>query len=124
MSDPRKERAVPSGAARAENHDAGSAGAGSGADVWPSLPYEEWKDTYETLHMWTQVVGKIRLALSPVVNHWWHVTLYVTPSGLTTSPIPYETRTVEILFDFIDHNLTVHTCRPEQSAGPSRRRIL
>jgi len=89
--------------------DAGSAGAGSVADIWPSLPYEEWKDTYETLHMWTQVVGKIRLALSPMANHWWHVTLYVTPSGLTTSPIPYRTRTFEILFDFIHHNLTVHT---------------
>ncbi|MBF6612204.1 MAG: hypothetical protein IVW55_03665 [Chloroflexi bacterium] len=77
--------------------------------AWPALPYEEWKDTYETLHMWTQVVGKIRLTLSPMVNHWWQVTLYVTPRGLTTSPIPYGTRTFEILFDFIDHNLAVHT---------------
>jgi hypothetical protein len=78
-------------------------------DVWPSLPYEEWKDTYETLHMWTQIVGKVRLALSPMVNHWWQVTLYVTPRGLTTSPIPYGKRTFEILFDFIDHSLAVHT---------------
>jgi len=76
---------------------------------WPALPYEEWRDTYETLHMWTQIVGKIRLALSPMVNHWWHVTLYVTPRGLTTSPIPYGNRTFEIDFDFIDHTLAVQT---------------
>src|SRR2546423_15076476 len=81
----------------------------SAGEVWPSLPYEEWKETYETLHMWTQVVGKVRLALSPMVNHWWQVTLYVTPRGLTTSPIPYGNRTFEILFDFIDHSLAVHT---------------
>jgi len=77
--------------------------------MWPSLPYEEWKETYETLHMWTQIVGKIRLALSPPVNHWWQVTLYVTPRGLTTSSIPYANRTLEILFDFIDHSLAIHT---------------
>jgi Family of unknown function (DUF5996) len=109
MSDSRKERIVPGGAASTESHDAGSAGAGSVTDVWPSLPYREWKDTYATLHMWTQIVGKIRLALSPVINHWWHVTLYVTLSGLTTPPIPYGSRTFEISFNFIDHNLTVHT---------------
>jgi len=93
----------------------GATGKGSIDEVWPSLPYEEWKDTYATLHMWTQIVGKIRLALSPMVNHWWQVTLYVTPRGLTTSPIPYGNRTFEILFDFIDHNLTIHT-----SDGQSR----
>ncbi|HST04016.1 MAG TPA: DUF5996 family protein [Chloroflexia bacterium] len=76
-------------------------------DAWPSLPYDDWKDTYETLHMWTQIVGKIRLALSPLINHWWQVTLYVTPRGLTTSPIPYGSRTFEIIFDLIDHNLEV-----------------
>ena len=71
------------------------------ADLWPALPYEAWKDTYATLHMWTQVVGKIRLKLAPPVNHWWHVTLYVTARGLTTSPIPYDhdDRTFEITFD-------------------------
>ena len=69
--------------------DTGRRSSATGEDVWPGLPYEAWKDTYETLHMWTQIVGKIRLALSPMVNHWWHVTLYVTPRGLTTSPIPY-----------------------------------
>src|SRR5437763_3352689 len=59
--------------------------------------------------MWTQIVGKVRLALSPPVNHWWHVTLYVTARGLTTSPIPYGTRTFEVSFDFIDHNLLIRT---------------
>ena len=79
------------------------------AEVWPSLPLEEWKDTYATLHMWTQIVGKIRLTQSPPINHWWQVPLYVTSRGLTTSPIPYETRTFQIDFDFIDHQLLIHT---------------
>jgi hypothetical protein len=77
--------------------------------LWPSLPFAAWQDTYATLHMWTQIVGKIRLALSPPVNHWWHVTLYVTSRGLTTSPIPYGSRTFTIDFDFIDHHLLVTT---------------
>jgi hypothetical protein len=79
------------------------------AEVWPSLPLEEWKDTYATLHMWTQIVGKIRLTESPPVNHWWHVPLYVTARGLTTSLIPYRTRSFEIDFDFIDHLLIIKT---------------
>ena len=74
---------------------------------WPPLPFAEWKDTAATLHMWTQIVGKIRLAQSPWVNHSWHVTLYVTARGLTTSPIPHGLRTFEILFDFIDHQLRI-----------------
>jgi hypothetical protein len=78
-------------------------------DIWPALPLDEWRDTYATLHMWTQIVGKVRLALSPPVNHWWSVTLYVTARGLTTSPIPYGTRTFEITFDFVDHNLLIQT---------------
>ncbi len=81
----------------------------SRSDVWPSLPYEHWKDTYDTLHMWTQIVGKVRLAQSPWINHSWHVTLYVTARGLTTSPIPYGERTFQIDFDFIDHQLIVQT---------------
>ena len=83
----------------------------TGADLgtWPALPLDAWQDTYATLHLWTQLVGKVRLALSPPVNHWWHVTLYVTPRGLTTSPIPYGTRTFEVSFDFIDHNLLIQT---------------
>jgi len=78
-------------------------------DPWPSLPLEAWQDTYATLHRWTQVVGKIRLAQTPWVNHSWHVTLYVTARGLTTSPIPHGTRTFEIDFDFIDHQLRIVT---------------
>jgi hypothetical protein len=78
-------------------------------EAWPALPLDEWKDTYATLHMWTQVAGKVRFALSPWVNHSWHVTLYVTSRGLTTSPIPYGERTFEIKFDFIDHRLVVET---------------
>ena len=76
-------------------------------ETWPSLPLEEWRDTYATLHMWAQIVGKIRLAQTPWVNHSWHVTLYVTARGLTTSPIPHGTRTFEIRFDFIDHQLLI-----------------
>jgi len=77
--------------------------------LWPSLPLAAWQDTYATLHMWTQIVGKIRLVLSPPVNHWWHVTLYVTSRGLTTSPIPYGSRTFTMEFDFIDHRLRITT---------------
>jgi hypothetical protein len=85
----------------------------SAAAEWPSLPYDAWKDTYETLHMWTQVVGKIRMELTPPVNHWWHVTLYVTPRGLSTSAMPYAggAAACEIAFDFVDHKLTVQTSR-------------
>jgi hypothetical protein len=77
------------------------------ADFWPALPFAEWKDTATTLHMWTQIVGKIRLTLSPWTNHSWHVTLYVTSRGLTTSPIPHGLQTFEISFDFIEHRLLV-----------------
>jgi Family of unknown function (DUF5996) len=77
------------------------------SENWPELNYADWKDTYATLHMWTQIVGKIRLTLSPWTNHSWHVTLYVTTRGLTTSPIPHGTDTFEIRFDFIDHNLRI-----------------
>jgi uncharacterized protein DUF5996 len=78
-------------------------------ELWPALPVEEWKDTYATLHMWTQIVGKIRLVRTPWVNHSWHVTLYVTSRGMTTSPIPYVARTFQIDFDFIDHRLVIQT---------------
>ena len=76
---------------------------------WPGLRVQDWTDTRDTLHMWTQIVGKIRLAHAPLVNHWWQVTLYVTPRGLTTSTIPYGTRTFDIEFDFIDHQLRIRT---------------
>jgi Family of unknown function (DUF5996) len=75
--------------------------------TWPALPLELWKDTYATLHMWTQIVGKIRLTLTPWTNHSWHVTLYVTSRGLTTSPIPHGNNIFEIRFDFIDHELRI-----------------
>jgi hypothetical protein len=76
---------------------------------WPELPYAAWKDTRDTLHLWTQAVGKIRLALTPWQNHSWHVALYVTVRGLTTSPIPWRDGSFQIDFDFIDHVLWVRT---------------
>src|SRR6202050_5338084 len=79
------------------------------SESWPALPSNVWADTYATLHMWTQVVGKVRLALAPRVNHWWEVPLYVSARGLTTSPIPYEKGVFEVEFDFIDHRLDVTT---------------
>ena len=79
----------------------------SNPEIWPSLPLEAWSDTYATLHRWIQIVGKIRLTQSPWVNHSWHVTLYVTATGLTTSAIPYQNRTFQIDFDFVDHRLII-----------------
>lgn len=77
---------------------------------WPELHYDDWKETLTTLQLWTQIVGKIRLKREPLVNHWWNVTLYVTSRGLTTSPMPYEGRTFEIAFDFIDQRLLIVDC--------------
>lgn len=82
---------------------------GLSAEVWPTLPVSTWQDTYETLHLWTQIVGKVRLALAPKINHWWHSTLYVTSRGLTTSTIPDGTRTFQITFDFLHHQLLIET---------------
>jgi hypothetical protein len=78
-------------------------------DVWPRLELAEWQDTCTTLHLWTQIVGKIRLALAPMQNHWWQVTLYVTPRGLTTSAMPCGQRQIQIDFDFIGHRLLLRT---------------
>ena len=75
--------------------------------TWPELILEEWQDTLATLHMWTQIVGKIRMKQTPLINHWWNVTLYVSARGLTTSPMPYKDRIFEIEFDFIDHKLRI-----------------
>ena len=75
--------------------------------VWPELPYAQWRDTQATLQLWTQIVGKIRLAQTPWLNHSWHVTLYVTSRGLTTSPIPHGDRSFEIEFDFIAQQLVI-----------------
>jgi Family of unknown function (DUF5996) len=76
-------------------------------ETWPALPLAEWQETKDTLHMWTQVVGKVRLALTPLVNHWWNVPLYVTARGLTTSDMHYRGESFEVDFDFIDHQLVV-----------------
>ena len=86
---------------------------------WPELPTAGWRETYATLHLWTQVVGKIRLARTPWLNHSWHVALYVTTYGLTTSPIPDGARTFQIDFDFIQHHLRIST-----SSGATRRLAL
>jgi len=89
------------------------------AAEWPALPYAAWKDTRDTLHLWTQIVGKIRLAQTPWINHSWHVAFYLTARGLTTSPIPYGERAFQIDFDFIDHVLWIRT-----SDGDSRQLAL
>lgn len=85
--------------------------------AWPALPLEEWKPTYHNLHMWTQIVGKVRMELTPKTNHWWNVPLYINARGLTTSPIPYRNDVFDIRFDLIDHKLLI-----DHSDG--RRRML
>ncbi|HEY7391973.1 MAG TPA: DUF5996 family protein [Bryobacteraceae bacterium] len=89
------------------------------SDLWPALPLAEWQDTYRTLHMWLQIAGKIRMALAPPINHWWHVTQYVNSRGLTTGPIPYPAGTFEIQFDFQRHELEIWT-----SGGRAVSRLL
>src|SRR3546814_14450118 len=81
------------------------------SQTWPNLPYGEWRDTALTLQLWTQVVGKVRLSLTPWLNHGWHVPLYVTARGLGTSPIPADGELLEIEFDFIAHRLACRTSR-------------
>jgi hypothetical protein len=76
-------------------------------NTWPSLVLEEWQETLAMLHMWTQVVGKIRLKQTPLINHWWNVTLYVSARGLTTSAMTYQDRIFEIELDFVDHKLRI-----------------
>jgi hypothetical protein len=87
-------------------------------EAWPQLALEAWSDTYATLHMWTQIVGKIRLAQSPWVNHSWHVPLYVTSRGLTTSSIPYHDRAFGIEFDFLNHQLAIQTSNGRVGSFP------
>ena len=91
-----------------------------GSDFWPPLPLKEWQDTYRTLHMWAQVVGKIRMALAPPLNHWWNVTLYVNSRGLTTGPIPYPPGLFEIEFDFRKHQLNISTTEGADLSRPLR----
>jgi Family of unknown function (DUF5996) len=81
----------------------------SSAAAWPELNWPDWRDTGETLHRWTQVIGKVRMALAPMVNHWWQVALYVNSRGLTTSPVPHGAQSFDITFDFIDHALRIET---------------
>ena len=85
-------------------------------EAWPALPFEEWKDTRETLHLWTQIVGKVRLTQMPWLNHSWHVTLYVTANGLTTGAIPHAKGPFQIDFDFVHHRVAVW-CAHGGSAG-------
>lgn len=80
-----------------------------GGAVWPGLPVASWTDTRDTLHMWLQIIGKIRLAETPLINHWWNVTFYVSPRGLTTGAMPYRGRAFDAELDFIDHVLTLRT---------------
>src|ERR1039458_1094520 len=91
----------------------------SRSEGWPPLPLNEWQQTYRTLHMWTQIAGKVCMALSPPMNHWWHVTLYVNSRGLTTGPIPYAPGVFEIQFDFQKHVVDIST-----SGGPGASRPL
>ena len=86
--------------------------------LWPALPLEEWQDTYRTVHMWMQIVGKVKLELHPYINHWWHTALYVTARGMTTGPIPSGRNTFEITFDFIDHQLFLFTSTGVTRAMP------
>ncbi|MFL5245980.1 MAG: DUF5996 family protein [Gemmataceae bacterium] len=85
----------------------------SGSESWPPLPLDDWKQTYATLHRWCQIVGKVRLAHMPWINHSWHVTLYVTARGLTTSPMPHGAGSFQMDFDFIDHQLLIRTSQGE-----------
>lgn len=85
------------------------------ADAWPELPLDAWKDSYATLRRYLQIVGKVRLALAPMTNHWWQTALYLTSKGLTSSPIPYRGETFDLDLDFIDHELRVITSRGELS---------
>ena len=93
-------------------------------NAWPPLPYPVWKDTYAALHLWTQIVGKIRLVQTPWVNHSWHVAYYVTARGITTSPIRYGERIFQIDFDFIDHRLLIETGEGESRTLPLRPRSV
>jgi len=87
---------------------------------WPELPYAAWRDTCTTLHLWSQIVGKIRLVQTPWLNHSWHVTLYLTPRGLGTGPIPYGTKSFQLNFDFIDHSFVVATSDDGRARVPLR----
>jgi hypothetical protein len=93
-------------------------------DAWPSLPLDDWIETYTTLHLWTQIVGKTRLALSPRENHWWHVTLHVTARGLGTPPMPHGSTVFDVEFDFVEHRLVIRTSGGDVRMLPLRPRSV
>ena len=86
---------------------------------WPALPLREWQPTYRNLHLWTQVIGKIRTKLVPRINHWWNSTLFLTGRGLTTLAMPYRDGGFEIRFDFLTHRLVIDTSWGASRGGPS-----
>ena len=90
-------------------------------ELWPSLPLSNWRDACHTLHLWTQIAGKIRMTLSPPLNHWWHVALYVNSRGLTTGPIPYPPGFFEIQFDLRRHEVNIQTSEGTAYPGPCAR---
>src|SRR4030095_9354332 len=92
----------------------------SNVEQWPDIPLASWQDSFATLHVWTQIVGKIRLVRTPWLNHSWHATLYLTSRGLTTSPIPYESRTFELEFDFTAHRLELRSSDGRREEVPLR----
>jgi hypothetical protein len=93
---------------------------------WPDLPYADWHETMDTLHLWMQVVGKVKLALSPFINQWWEVVFYVTSRGMTTGRIPYakDTKAFQVDFDFLDHMLTIQTSSGEERKIPLKARTV
>src|SRR4051812_11614208 len=89
-----------------------------GNETWPALPYDAWKDTYATLHMWSQVVGKVALKLAPPINQSWGIALHVTARGLSTRMLPYDARSFTIEFDFVVHELIIKTTDGDQRTLP------
>src|SRR5262245_38878416 len=83
-------------------------------DIWPDLDYSDWRSTVGTLQLWTQIIGKIRLSLTPWINHSWQVPLYVTARGLGTGPVPFRNEVFEAEFDFVSHNLQIRTSQGEE----------
>jgi len=88
--------------------------------MWPELPYDKWKDTLDTLHMWMQIVGKVKLELAPFINQWWEVAFYITPSGMTSGNIPYKGEIFTVDFNFINHTLSIHTSTNKEKIIPFR----
>lgn len=87
-------------------------------EQWPDLPYTAWRETCQTLHLYTQIVGKVRMTFTPPINHWWHVPLYLTARGFTTSPIPYNTASFSVDFDFLDHQVNILTSTGARKSLP------